>query len=164
MRTLLLLCLAALTGTCFADTVSHRRTAAEVLDLINGPAALRSGVNSALDSVLNNMREAGAPEPAIREFRDAIVAWVENELVWDDIKPQMIDLYVREFSEPELQQLLAFYKTPVGAKALERFPTIFAEGAKIGQVYAQSKQGTLNSRLEQIADRYSVTQATPAKP
>ena len=32
----------------------------------------------------------------------------------------MVRLYVSTFSESELRQLIAFYKTPIGQKALQR--------------------------------------------
>jgi hypothetical protein len=90
--------------------------------------------------------------------------WAAHEIVWDDIKPQLAAIYVREFSEDELRQLLAFYRTPVGAKTLSRFPVIMAEGGRIGQAYAESKQASLVLELQRIADKYhSVPRAAGAE-
>ncbi len=139
---------------CVADEASHRQVAADMIDVINGPAVLRAGIDSALDPMLEQLQSQGAPAAAIREIKAAVTEWVNKEIVWDEIRPKLIDLYAREFNEEELKALLAFYKTPVGAKALNRLPALFAEGAKIGQEYAETKQASLNARLEKIAEKY----------
>lgn len=155
MRSLLFLAALAAAAPVFGDVASHRQAAADVLDLINGPAALQAGVKNPLNALLDNLRREGAPEDALREIRVAVEEWAKTEIVWDEIKPQMIELYTNQFTEPELRQLLAFYRSPIGAKALERFPGILADAAKLGEAYALSKQGSLNARLERIADKYS---------
>ncbi len=153
LRSAVLLALAAC-STGFATTASHRQAAVQVLDVVNTPQALRSAIQSAVGPLLMRMRDEGAPDAALYEIRAAMYDWAEKEIVWDDIKDQIVDVYVREFSEDELKALLAFYRTPAGTKALTRFPVIFAEGSRIGQAYAESKQALLTARLEQIADKY----------
>lgn len=154
MKRKLLLVLFAAAATCFADDASHRKVASDMIDLVNGPAALRTGIESALEPMVEELKTHGAPEGAIRELKEAVTDWANKEIVWDEIKPKLVEIYVRDFTEDELKQLLAFYKTPVGAKALKIMPNLFAEGARIGQEYAESKQESLNARLEKIADKY----------
>lgn len=152
----------AVGATALGDTASHRRAAAEVLDVVNTPQALRTAIHSAVGPLLQRMRAEGAPDAALYEIRSAMYDWAEKEIVWAEIKDQIVDIYVREFSEEELKALLAFYRTPAGVKALNRFPAIFAEGSRIGQAYAESKQALLTARLEQIADKYRGVPKTTA--
>ena len=168
-RPLTLLRSGALVALCscavaFADDASHRRAAADVLDVVNTPVALRSAILSAVDPLLEHLRSEGAPEAAIQDIKVAMVDWADREIVWDEIKPALVEVYVREFTEDELKTLLAFYRTPAGHKALGRFPVIFAEGARIGQAYAESKQAALTARLEAIAAKYNAKPKTAALP
>jgi hypothetical protein len=80
--------------------------------------------------------------------------WFDAEIKWADIRPKMVDLYVKEFSEQELKDLLAFYQTPVGKKAITSLPVIMRQGATIGQEYAASKQDSLKKRVQTIVEKY----------
>ncbi|HVS50960.1 MAG TPA: DUF2059 domain-containing protein [Opitutaceae bacterium] len=150
----------------YADDASHRKAASDLLDLVNGPVAIRAGINAALGPMLDSIRRQGAPEAAVQDLRAAFNDWVDKEIIWDEIKPQVADLYVREFSEEELTQIIAFYKTPVGAKALRRLPAVVAAGAKIGQDYAKTKEASLNERIMKVVAKYkpAAPSAAPASP
>lgn len=52
---------------------------------------------------------------------------------WDAIGPQMVELYARTFTEDELRDMVAFYKTPSGRKSLEKMPLLMQEGFRISQ-------------------------------
>ena len=45
---------------------------------------------------------------------------------WDSIKPIFVKIYADNFDEAELAGLIAFYKTPVGQKWIEKQPQIQA--------------------------------------
>jgi len=40
----------------------------------------------------------------------------------EQLMPRMIDIYVEAYTEQELRDLIAFYKTPIGKKTLEKTP------------------------------------------
>jgi hypothetical protein len=48
-------------------------------------------------------------------------------------------IYDRHFTAEELDQLIAFYQTPLGAKLLREMPAIAAESAQAGQELARRK-------------------------
>lgn len=54
--------------------------------------------------------------PAGAQYRDALQAFADKYLTWDAIGPQMTAAYAQMFSESELKDLIAFYKTPTGQK------------------------------------------------
>jgi hypothetical protein len=73
----------------------------------------------------------------------------------------MIDIYVHEFSEAELKDLLAFYKTPTGVKAVKRLPFAAAEATKIAQIYAATKQAGLQTRLNKAMESAAAPKKAP---
>ena len=136
----------------FADDKSHREIAAQMLD--NGPAAMRDGFFTMFDPIIQNMRKHGIPAAAADEMKATVAQWFYEEIRWEELKPKMIDLYVKEFSEQELKELLAFYKTPTGKKALSKLPTIMQQRAAIGQQYAISKKESLKRRIYRVIEKY----------
>lgn len=74
---------------------------------------------------------------------------------WDAIGPQMIDLYARTFTEAELRDMVAFYKTPAGRKSLEKMPLLLEEGFRLSR---ELRDGERQARL----GRFGQAQQRPA--
>ena len=50
----------------------------------------------------------------------------KEAMSWDSIKPIFVKIYADNFDEAELQGMIAFYKTPVGQKWIEKQPEVQA--------------------------------------
>jgi hypothetical protein len=60
---------------------------------------------------------------------------------------EVAGVYARNFSAGEMQQLIAFYRTPVGQKFLEKTPAVMQESMAVGQKFGQSVAGELRARM-----------------
>lgn len=145
----------ALCSSAFADDASHREAAARILEITKANTAMEAGFRAMVEPLVAAMRQRGMPEAATQEVRDAFNQWFSDEIKLEDIKPKIVDVYVKEFSEAELKELYAFYQTPTGQKAIEKLPVVLAQGTRIGTEYAQSKQPALQVKLKAIAEKYA---------
>jgi uncharacterized protein len=139
-----------------ADVASHRRAAAEMLDLVSGQETMKASFNSVITPMLESLKKNGTSDQALADIKRAFSEWMDQEILWDELRPQMVELYVAQFSEPELRELTAFYRSPVGQKALKSLPGLLAEGARIGQAYAKTKEASLNQRLLKVAEKHDL--------
>lgn len=137
-----------------ADTAATRKSAEAILEITNAAGAMKSGFVATIEPMIANMKKQGMPEAAATEMTAVMGEWFDSEIKWADIKPKMIDLYVQEFTEQELKDLLAFYQTPVGQKAILKLPVVMRQGAMIGQEYAAKKQDSLKVRVQAVIDKY----------
>ncbi len=137
-----------------ADDASHRQVASELLDLSGTREAMRAGFLATIEPNVAAMTQQGMPPAAANEIRTALTEWFEQEIKWEEIKPKLIELYVKEFTEAELKELNAFYRTPIGSKAISKIPAIMQQGSIIGQQYAATKQDSLKLKIEAIAQKY----------
>ncbi len=55
----------------------------------------------------------------------------------DETRKEFMDIYDRHFNDKEIEELLAFYKSSVGKKTMEKMPEIMAEASHIGMKVAQ---------------------------
>ncbi len=60
---------------------------------------------------------------------------------------QMASVYARNFTPDEMRQLVAFYRSPLGQKFLEKMPTVMQESMLVGQAFGQRIAGELRSRM-----------------
>lgn len=142
---------AAWAGEPFSD--GHRAAAA---DLLIQTGAERNAVEMA--SIMTDAMVQG--NPTLAAYRDVLIAWSSTVMTWENMKPRMVDLYAGAFSEQELRDLSAFYKTPLGAKTLRVLPEIMQRGAKIGADLALEHQHELQRMIQQRAAELEQVQPT----
>jgi uncharacterized protein len=55
----------------------------------------------------------------------------------DEIVDAVVVLYAQRFTKQEMQEIAAFYETPVGQKAIRELSPLMLEASKIGQTIGQ---------------------------
>ncbi|MFN3370235.1 MAG: DUF2059 domain-containing protein [Sphingomonadaceae bacterium] len=145
------------------------KAATTVVDLANPPARARAGLDAQLKEMRagaairamlgNNPRfkaEAAKNQPA---FNSAIARM--GALQADSLGPiltemqaasrkAMIDAYARAFTQAELEQIAAFYRTPAGQKLIARQPAISVE---VSQAMARSFGPRMEAAQKSLAPK-----------
>lgn len=78
-----------------------------------------------------------------------ILLWTRL-LGWDKLKPDLVALYTSQFSETELNQLIAFYESPLGKKMLSKLPELNARSVQLTQVNLESAVPEVNNLLSEM--------------
>jgi len=78
--------------------------------------------------------------PGLSKDLNEIAARLRTDLAprFDELTNEVAKLFATHFTEPELKDLLAFYKTPVGMKLIIEQPKIGEEGIKFAQEWANN--------------------------
>jgi hypothetical protein len=84
------------------------------------------------------------------EFESTLQQWVTDTM--QDMPP----IYARYFTVAELRELAAFYKTPVGAKALSQMPRVMADFTAIMLPRMASFQVQLQARLQAVLQKHGI--------
>jgi hypothetical protein len=137
-----------------ADDADARATASKLIDLTRGKESIRQGFDSVINNVIANMQAHGLPQSGVDEIKAAVDKWYVSEINFEDIRPKMIDAYTKDFSADELKQILNFYETPVGQKAIKEMPDVMKQGAMVAQAYTKDKIPDLNAALTPILAKY----------
>ena len=86
--------------------------------------------------------------PAIARLKETMLKFFEKHMGWESMKVDMAKIYMNNFSDSELKELIAFYKTPIGKKAAILVPTLASEGAAIGQERVQKNMAELQQMIQ----------------
>ena len=117
--------------------------AEELLTLLN--------VQKNIDTVLQQLTKvqeqsavATSATPGAKEMqqkmRETMNAEIKSIVNWDTIKPMFISIYSETFTPEELQGMIAFYKTPIGQKWLEKQPQLqMATMQKMQSIMAEAQ-------------------------
>jgi hypothetical protein len=71
-----------------------------------------------------------------------------QELKPDELFDQLIPIYAKYYTNQELEQLIAFYDTPVGKKTIQILPQLSAESADVGYRIGKQAAERAIQRLE----------------
>jgi uncharacterized protein len=141
-----LYCLAAISAQAQTPTAGAVAAARELLAIKGGtamfepviPGVVESAKNSLLPTNPNLSRELNEISLQLRKEYESKKA----ELVYE-----VAIIYARHFTEQELKELIAFYKTPLGQKMLKEEPAAIEESLKSTQQWADAFSDAVMTRF-----------------
>ncbi len=83
------------------------------------------------------------PEENRTAFKEEVIASLES------LYGELAAVYTEEFTEAELDKILAFYNTPVGEKMRAITPQLTKKGMEIGQQWGQELQPIMMKYMQQ---------------
>lgn len=161
-----LLCALFLFGTCAAHAASeqHLQAAVEFLEVCDVRSSMDQGFKVGLAPTIESLKKMGLPEQGVKELQDAAMQFYAENFKWDDIKNQLAAMYCEDFSEAELKELSAFYRTPLGKKAIQKMPTMMQRGSEWGTERVAGKSDELQKKLQPILMKYQNQLKPPSTP
>lgn len=109
---------------------SHQKAAKELFMLVGGTTLAQSSA----ESMVNVMSQTN---PGIRKHRQVISDWCTKVFTQDAFIDAMSALYAKHFSEQEIADLIKFYRTDLGKKAIRTLPIVMKEGMEVGAKFGQ---------------------------
>src|SRR5215467_11048632 len=123
------------------DEHSHRKAAENLLIVMEVDKSLPKVVEQVVDNQVQH-------NPQLAPQREVLQRFLTTYVNWESVKEETITAYTHTFTEPELQQLTAFYKTPLGKKAHEHMPQLALIAGQLGLKQAQAHQTELRQMLD----------------
>lgn len=137
--TLLLALAGALPAQGPAPASSHEKAARELYQLLGGGKLAESGAEAMMGMVRGN--------PELAPYEDVVRAWYKKVFAQGDLEPQVVRIYMNAFSEAELRELSAFYRSPIGQKALAKIPEVTKQAAEVGMRLGREHAGELQEMI-----------------
>ena len=66
-------------------------------------------------------------------YMGKIVALMKEDVSWERMEEPMIDIYLNNFTEEEIQDLLSFYRSNTGRSLIKKTPMVMGESVKLSQ-------------------------------
>lgn len=168
---LLLLCGCLSAMPARADDASKRAKVEElfaVLRVNRITEQIASSVRKQMEASLQGIPGMSQPTPAqkkvVDDYEAKIMALVNENMGWKVLEPQMLQLYSDTYSEQEIDGILAFYKSPVGHKMLEKSPELTQKSMAISQEKLMALQPQINAYSQEFSRQFAAAQTPPAQP
>lgn len=120
---------------------SHQQAAEELLRTMDAPALLDQSVDAVIDGQIQAV-------PDLAMFEDIMKSFMRKYMSWDNMRPIYIDIYMEAFTETELREITAFYKTKTGKKSARLTPMLLQQGMEAGQQLVQEHLPELEQQIQ----------------
>jgi hypothetical protein len=127
-------------------SASHMAAARELLEAVRLQEVAAAGVRVSIDEQIRT-------NPGLEPYRTTMKEWATQIFAGDEAKNAFAALYAGYFSEAELRQLIAFYRTPLGQKLAGSQAVLTVRGAELGRSLAEAHQAELVARLEALTPK-----------
>ena len=149
-----------LLGLCFvihpafaADDAASDASIRELLEVTQSQKML-DGMMAQMDSLMHKSMQQSLQGVALTDEQQKImdemqvkmVALLKEEMSWDSMEPVLVDIYKKSFTQPEVNGMLDFYKSPAGQAVIAKMPVVMQNSMQL----MQSKMRTMMPRLQQL--------------
>lgn len=97
--------------------------------------------------------------PNLAPFKDVMLKFLRKHMSYKSLKPDLIRIYSEAFTEPELKEINAFYRTDVGKKAIRLMPELVNKGGQLGAQRVRENLPELQQMIQAEAARIQQRQS-----
>jgi uncharacterized protein len=128
-----------ITNTCFSQTTSKTEKIKTLLEVTGSGNLGVQAVTQMIAAFKENYSNIGD------EFWNEFAKEIKSE----DLVNLIIPVYDKYYTEEDVDQMIAFYKTPVGKKLIEVLPKISQESMAVGQEWGKGLGEKVVARMKE---------------
>jgi len=149
----LLLCLILTCSTAYSGEKEHRALAEELIKITDGDTVMekmKAQVTMIFQQITSQMNIQEADKPKLEKYSARFDAILKEDMDWEKVKIQYLDLYTSVFTEEETKALVDFYKSDLGKKVTEKMPELMQQSLNVARTYMQGVVPKLEELTEEM--------------
>ncbi|TKB46005.1 DUF2059 domain-containing protein [Ferrimonas sediminicola] len=91
-------------------------------------------------------------QPIYDRFYEKMTELFKEEVSWQKLSPVMVESYQKHFTEREIREMLAFYKTETGQSIIAKQPLVMQEAAMASQQIIRVLMPKIQALSEEVAE------------
>lgn len=120
-----------------------------------------------IDAQVEKMKLAAGPNakaPGASSRIDKMMDLLKQEFGWEKIKDEYINLYANTFTEAELKNIIAFYKTPAGQAFIKKQPVLMQQSLELTQKRIKEVMPKIRAMAQEVQESFRSAQPAQPKP
>jgi len=140
--------------SAFAEP-GKRESVRELLELMNADSMI-DATYAQMDQMFAGMGQQLDIKPSEQEIFDnyirKVTASMQDEMSWEKMEGPMVDIYLNNYTEKEIQDMLTFYRSDTGKSMIEKMPTVIGESMAMSQQLMQGFTPRLQELLKELRE------------
>lgn len=135
MKKILLICLLS-SFSVFAADSNKKAEIEQLLTLMNTEAMIDSmygQIRKMTQGMGQQLKIKPEEQVIFKKFNEKMFAAMKEEMNWQKIKSPTIEIYAKHFSEKEISDMIAFYKTESGKSMIKKLPAVMTDSMMMAQ-------------------------------
>jgi hypothetical protein len=124
-----------------AGSDTHRQAVEKLFELTQMQQKIDSSVNNVMALQLRQ-------NPDLREHEKLLKDFLERNIGWSGMKEDLVMMYMKAFTEQELNEINAFYSTAAGKKLIQHLPELIQQRDRLAMQRMQDNIGELQHEIE----------------
>ncbi|HEY0923723.1 DUF2059 domain-containing protein [Rheinheimera pacifica] len=154
MRYFVLVILTVFSINVQADRNAKQEQLEEFVQIMNMDSVVDT-MYSQMEVVMQNMSTQMGVQPSEQPIYDEYFSKMTNimreTMSWEQMKPMVIDIYDRNFTEKEVSDMLKFYRTDTGKAIIKKLPVVTQESMQMSQAMMQQTISEIQVMAKQLA-------------
>jgi hypothetical protein len=143
----------ALSFSVAAKEDPHRAAVEELLILTKQDRLIEQMYPHIKQMAMFQMGQADLPKEQsllIEKYLDKLFAAMKREMSWDKIKDEFIQLYMSVYTEKEIHDLIAFYRSSTGQKMIDKMPLLMEQSSAITQKHTLEMMPKIQEIIQEM--------------
>ncbi|YCM43798.1 DUF2059 domain-containing protein [Verrucomicrobiaceae bacterium 227] len=153
MKKLITIAFALLLLPLSAQDEQKPSPAERLLNVIEFQKTIVEGGEAGFGMVEQSLANQNLTKAEMAEVKEAFMDYMGRLANDPELLSKTIELYNASFTEDEINELIAFYRTPLGKKTLTTLPDIMGETMKLSTALAQKHVGPFQETLGKVLER-----------
>lgn len=152
-----ILCFMLACSTAVAGEKEHRALAEELIKITEGDMVMekmKAQVTMIFQQITAQMNVQEADKPKLDKYSKRFDAILKEDMAWDKVKTQYLDLYTSVFTEEETKGLVDFYKSDLGKKVTAKMPELMQQSMTVARTYMQGVVPKLETLTEEMRKEF----------
>jgi hypothetical protein len=159
--------LGAASSTAWADelTPAKRADIKTLMELTGAYGIANQLADLATIQLVRSIRGSSPsfPQKGIDAIRDEMNKLFKEEMIAPGgLAEQLVPIYGNHFTHPEVKELVAFYKSPLGSKLLQEMPLVAGESFQAGRQWGSALGPKVDSRWRARLKQENIDVPAPA--
>ncbi|MBB1354424.1 MULTISPECIES: DUF2059 domain-containing protein [Pseudoalteromonas] len=155
MGKVLLVSLLIFSSSLYAEQNTKQQKIDELISVMNLDSMVDS-MYGQVEGMMKGMSDQMGVKPSEQAIFDKyygdMTTVLKTEMSWAKMQPMMVNVYDKHFSEQEIADMLAFYKTDTGQKILEKMPVVMQESMQMSQSLMKDAMPKIQTLAQQLSD------------
>ena len=144
-----------------------RESIKELLELTNADAMIDT-IYSQLDQMSAGMAQqlgiTASEQKIFERYMGKVSTSMKEDMSWEKMEAPMIDIYLANYTEKELQDMLAFYRSDTGRSLIEKMPAVMGESMVLSQKMMEGFMPKIQQITKEMAEELKAHRASQQTP
>jgi uncharacterized protein len=133
-------------GVLVADEKDHRKVAEELYAVMEYEKSFEVSLAGTVEYYVKQY-------PEYANHREALKRTYRKVYDMKDVREEIVKMAMKEFTEKELKEIMAFYRSPVGKKMIAKQPAMVKHAHDVSAKMMTSKQDEFFKTLQEEMDK-----------